>query len=284
MNNLVSYLFKTNAVNICPENKPFWYTSGKIGPYYINSEFLYGSKEDSIKLLDFINLEKENKMMLPKKIFEKVKKQYDENEIFHNVINEMKEKILKTVNIDEINYISGGERRDWFFSYMISNLLNKPHITIFKDLEVIVSDCNFENTNKLQNINGAKVLHVADLVTEASSYFRAWIPSIENLGANILYSICVIDRMQGGSSKLEKAGINCMSIFKVQKELFDDALKLNVFNEEQYKMVCEFIENPDETMKNFVESHPEFIEDSLNSSDEKTASRAKLCIEKGWYK
>ena len=284
MNNLVSYLFKTNAVNICPENKPFCYTSGKIGPYYINSEFLYGSKEDSIKLLDFINLEKENKMMLPKKIFEKVKKQYDENEIFHNVINEMKEKILKTVNIDEINYISGGERRDWFFSYMISNLLNKPHITIFKDLEVIVSDCNFENTNKLQNINGAKVLHVADLVTEASSYFRAWIPSIENLGANILYSICVIDRMQGGSSKLEKAGINCMSIFKVQKELFDDALKLNVFNEEQYKMVCEFIENPDETMKNFVESHPEFIEDALNSSDEKTASRAKLCIEKGWYK
>ena len=284
MNNLVSYLFKTNAVNICPENKPFWYTSGKIGPYYINSEFLYASKEDSIKLLDFINLEKENKMMLPKKIFEKVKKQYDENEIFHNVINEMKEKILKTVNIDEINYISGGERRDWFFSYMISYLLDKPHITIFKDLEVIVSDCNFENTNKLQNINGAKVLHVADLVTEASSYFRAWIPSIENLGANILYSICVIDRMQGGSSKLEKAGINCMSIFKVQKELFDDALKLNVFNEEQYKMVCEFIENPDETMKNFVESHPEFIEDALNSSDEKTASRAKLCIEKGWYK
>ena len=282
MSNLVSYLFKTNAVNICPENKPFWYTSGKIGPYYINSEFLYGSKEDSVRLLDFINSEKDNKIMLPKKIFEKVKKQYEENEIFYNVINEMKEKIIKTINVNEIDYISGGERRDWFFSYMISNLLNKPHITIFKDLDTIVSDFNFEETNKLQNINGAKVLHVADLVTEASSYFRAWIPSIENLGAKVCYSICVIDRMQGGTDKLEEVGIKCMSLFKVQKELFDDALKLNVFNEEQYKMVCEFIKNPDETMKKFVDSHPEFIENALNS-DEKTASRAKLCIEKGWY-
>lgn len=282
MSNLISYLFETNAVNICPENKPFWYTSGKIGPYYINSEFLYGSKDDSVKLLDFINSEKENKIELPRKIFEKVKKQYEENEIFHNVINEMKEKIIQTVDIKEIDYISGGERRDWFFSYMISNLLNKPHITIFKDLEAVISDSNFEETKKAEFIKNAKVLHVADLVTEASSYFRAWIPSIESLGGKVCYSICVIDRMQGGTNKLEEAGINCMCLFKVQKELFDDALKLKVFNEEQYKMVCEFIKNPDETMKKFVKDHPEFIENAL-SSDEKTASRARLCIEKGWY-
>lgn len=282
MSDLISYLFKTNAVNICPENKPFWYTSGKIGPYYINSEFLYGSKEDSVKLLDFINVEKENKIDLPKKIFEKVKKQYEENEIFNNVINEMKEKIESTVGVENIDYISGGERRDWFFSYMISNLLQKPHITLYKDLTSVVSNYNFEETKKVQKIEGAKVLHVADLVTEASSYFRAWIPSVENLGAKVCYSVCVIDRMQGGTKRLEDSNIKCMSLVKVQKDLFDDALKLNVINEEQYKMVCEFIKNPDETMKKFVKIHPEFIQNALNS-DEKTASRAKLCIEKGWY-
>lgn len=57
---LFGFLFKTNAVNICPENSPFWYTSGKIGPYYINAEFLYGSKQDSEDLLNCINEEKNN--------------------------------------------------------------------------------------------------------------------------------------------------------------------------------------------------------------------------------
>ena len=36
MNDIVSYLFNTNAIRFCEENKPFWYTSGKIGPYFIN--------------------------------------------------------------------------------------------------------------------------------------------------------------------------------------------------------------------------------------------------------
>ena len=29
MSKIVSYLFKTNALRICEENKPFWYTSRK---------------------------------------------------------------------------------------------------------------------------------------------------------------------------------------------------------------------------------------------------------------
>ena len=69
MSNLVSYLFETNALRICPDNKPFWYTSGKIGPYYINTHFLYGSEQDAVDLLKFIDSEKENKDTLPKKVY-----------------------------------------------------------------------------------------------------------------------------------------------------------------------------------------------------------------------
>ncbi|MDE5830200.1 MAG: orotate phosphoribosyltransferase, partial [Clostridia bacterium] len=68
MSNLVSYLFQTNAFKVCPENKPFWYTSGKIGPYFINTHFLYGSEESSVEFLKFIDTEKENKLEIPKKI------------------------------------------------------------------------------------------------------------------------------------------------------------------------------------------------------------------------
>ena len=31
MSDLISYLFETNAIKICKENKPFFYTSGKRG-------------------------------------------------------------------------------------------------------------------------------------------------------------------------------------------------------------------------------------------------------------
>ena len=32
-NPIVSWLFETDAVRVCPEGQPFWYTSGKLGPF-----------------------------------------------------------------------------------------------------------------------------------------------------------------------------------------------------------------------------------------------------------
>lgn len=280
--NLFGFLFKTNAVNICPENSPFWYTSGKIGPYYINAEFLYGSKQDSEDLLNCINEEKNNELELPKKVFEKVQKQYDENEIYRHVINEMKSKIEDNIDINEIDYVSGGERRDWFFSYMIAKLLKKPHITIYKNLNAVACDSNFEDIKPVEKIEGKRVLHIVDMINTSSSYTRAWIPVIEKLGAKIKWSMSCVDRMQGGAKVLEDNGIKCMSIVQVDKSLFDKALELNIINKEQYNMVNEYMKNPDETMRKFLTSHPEFLKNAL-SSDEKTAKRAQMCIEQNLY-
>ena len=51
---VLSWLFETKAVRVCPEGAPFWYTSGKLGPFYINTHFLYGSQEaaEALKKLD----------------------------------------------------------------------------------------------------------------------------------------------------------------------------------------------------------------------------------------
>ena len=282
MSDFISFLFKTNALNICPENSPFWYTSGKIGPYYINAEFLYGSKQDSKDLLEFINQEKENELELPIKLFKKIEKQYTENEIYRYVINEMKNKIEQNIDVNEIDYVSGGERRDWFFSNVIAHLLNKPHISIYKDLSTVVSDCNFENTEKVTDLSGKKVLHVADLITIASSYIRAWIPAIKNLNAKICWSCVVVDRMQGGQEKLANEGVKSLSLVNIDKDLFKKALDMNIINESQFDMLNKFFENPDDTMKQFLINHPEFLENALNS-DEKTKGRAKLLIDGNLY-
>lgn len=282
MSNLVSYLFETNALRICPDNKPFWYTSGKIGPYYINTHFLYGSEQDAVNLLKFIDSEKENKETLPKKVFKETFNHYNENEIYKNVINEMIAFIKENINVDEIDYISGGERRDWFFSNIIANLLSKPHITIYKDLSMVVTDSTFEKELNKSEVKGAKVLHIADLITEASSYIRAWIPAIKSLEAEIAWSTVVVDRMQGGKEKLENESVKSLSMINIDTSLFEKALSMDIINETQFEMLKNFYENPDETMRNFLVAHPEFLENAL-ASDEKTAARAKLCIDSNLY-
>ena len=282
MSDIISYLFGTNAIRFCEENKPFWYTSGKIGPYFINTHFIYGSEKEAVSLLGFIDESLSDKMTLPKKVFEKVLKQYNENKIYKDVINSMKAYIEENINISEVDYISGGERRDWFFSNIIAYLFKKPHITIYKDLSSVISNYDFSETKTSYNISGKKVLHIADLITVASSYLRAWIPAIENLGGKISWSCVVVDRMQGGEEKLSEKNIKSLSLVKVNKDLFKKALEMGIINENQLEMLNNFFDNPDNTMKEFLINHPEFIENSLNS-DEKTRKRAKLLLDNNLY-
>ena len=269
MSDIRTYLFETNAIRICEENKPFWYTSGKIGPYFVNTHFIYGSEKDAVELLNFIDMALSDKLTLPNKVFQKVLDQYKTNEIYQNVVNTIKNYIEEKIDIYQIDYISGGERRDWFFSNILAYLLDKPHISIYKDLSTVVSDSKFESSETITSLEGKKVLHVADLITVASSYLRAWIPAIENLGSKICWSCSVVDRMQGGTEKINEKGIKSYSLININLDLFEKALE-------------DFIADPDGTMRQFLIDHPEFLETALNS-DEKTKARAQLLLDNNLY-
>ena len=255
---------------------------GKIGPYYINTHFLFGSEKEALDLLKFIDSEKEDKKAFPQKIFKETLNHYNTSIIYKNVIDEMINFIKENIDINEIDYISGGERRDWFFSNIIAYLLEKPHITIYKDLSIVINDYSFEKEINKSEVKESKVLHIADLITEASSYLRAWIPAIQELNANILWSTVVVDRMQGGKEKLEEKNIKSFSIIQIDESLFKEALDMNIINSSQFEMLKNFYHNPDETMRNFLINHPEFLENALKS-DEKTIARAKLCIDNNLY-
>ena len=136
---LISWLFETRAVRVCPEDRPFWYTSGTIGPYYINTHFLYGNEEKANELLGLIDSEKHDKPMCIRKVIKAVKENYENDNIYKGLMDEMRFFIEKHVNLDDVDYISGGERRDWFFSVLVADLLGKPHLSIFKDLTCVVS-------------------------------------------------------------------------------------------------------------------------------------------------
>ena len=103
-NKLIKWLFETAAVRVCPQDKPFWYTSGSIGPYYINTHFLYGSEEKANELLSFIDKEKENIIDLPAKLLEKTGENYVQDNIYNGLIEEMVSFIHNNLDLDDIGY------------------------------------------------------------------------------------------------------------------------------------------------------------------------------------
>lgn len=290
MSNILSYLFETNAIKFCKENEPFWYTSGKIGPYFFNAQYVYGGEAESAEFLNYITEElalikdnKSNKLDLPKKLFDKVQEEYNSNKIYNDVINQMKDYIEKNIGIDNFEYISGGERRDWYFSVILANLLNKKHLTVFKDMSALVSNSNFSETQNISDLNGAKVLHLADLITTASSYIKMWVPIINNLNGKMENSLVIIDRNQGGKDNLKEVGVTSHALVTVDKTLFQKALELGFINEEQLNMINKYFDNPDETMKQFLIEHPEFIENSLKSDNERTLKRVHTLLDENLY-
>lgn len=277
---LISWLFETGALKVCPENKPFWYTSGTIGPYYINTHYLYGSEEKANNLLDIINIEKNNKMSCPETILKETMKNYEDERIYRELIDEMCFFIKQNIDISSVKYISGGERRDWFFSLPIAAMFDKPHITIYKDEEAVLMKCG--SVREINNINRKKVLHIADLITEASSYERTWIPAVRKTGGVINWSLVVVDRKQGGEKLLKQKGIKSYSMININIELFERALSENLINTEQFEMLVKYIEDPERSMALFIKNNPEFMKNSLNG-DKKTKQRAEVCIENNYY-
>jgi len=277
---IISWLFETKAIRVCPQDKPFWYTSGTIGPYYINTHFLYGSEEKANKLLKLIDECKEDKLSCSAKILTATLQNYNEDSIYKGLIDSMCGYIKDNIKLAKIGCISGGERRDWFFSLIIAKMLDLPHVTIFKDLDSVL----FYNgiASEAKGLDGKGVLHIADLITEASSYERAWIPAINNLKGVMRQSLVVVDRKQGGAELLNANGVKSHSMVEIGKGLFDTALNLGLIGKEQYEMIMGYIDNPHESMKAFLKNNPDFLEQALNSGD-KSAERARLCVEKNIY-
>ena len=287
-----TWLFETSAIRVCPPNKPFWYTSGRIGPFYVNTHFLYGSEEKASALLKHIDGLLSDPLTCSADIEAHVLENLAQDPVYSGVIGAMAQKVRDAIDVDAIDGISGGERRDWFFSLALANRLGKPHLTLFKDMSAVLylgagvparEDMPAPGTSRrVTELSGMKFLHVADLITTASSYERAWVPAIRALGADMPWSLVVVDRLQGGGALLEKLGVQSLALTEVRVELFEAAAAAGVLDKGSLPMLRAYMADPEGAMRAFVSEHPEFMELAL-AGDEKTAARARLCLESGFY-
>ena len=278
-NPIISWLFETDAVRVCPEGQPFWYTSGKLGPFYINTQFLYGSEAAANSLLKTIEEAcAGEKLAFYDKVWADISAQLASCPIYAQLIDLLTEAAAKL----DVDFVSGGERRDFFFSMPVARKLGLGHLSIFKDLSCVYTDKDGVSMDAAQaGLAGKKSVHIADLITVASSYIRAWIPAVESLGARIAYSLAVVDRDQGGSDILAKAGCPLTTLVTIKPELFEQARALGRVTDAQVALVNSFIADPDRFMHDFLVAHPDFLAGEIAKGG-KSAQRAELCIASGF--
>lgn len=283
-------LFRTGAIRIAPAGKPFWYTSGTIGPYYINTHFLFGGQKKAEELLELIDRLSGEREKLLNELVTAVKKNLEQDDIYSETCLLIK-RFLLAQNDNNADIISGGERRDWFFSLPAAIILKKKHVFLFKDKEALTVDFGKEENNRadagliFENkdlLSGKGTLHIADLVTEASSYERTWIPALLKQGASIKKSITVVDRLQGGEDVLHRNNIELLSLVRIDENMFETALKNGLIDDNQKQILLEYKKEPKKAMQAFLEKNPGLISDTIKKGG-KDAERAKICLDKNIY-
>ncbi len=121
---IIRKLQKENLLRLVKHGEPkftdkwFPYTSGEVGPYYIQSVVVEKNGQD-----------------------------------YRDAIDSIANLIILTVG-DEFDAISGGETRDWDFSNPVAYALGKPHVKLYKDAKPLgaeMKDKQIVHVADLQN-------------------------------------------------------------------------------------------------------------------------------------
>jgi hypothetical protein len=165
---------------------------------------------------------------------------------------------------------------------MAGEILGKPLLLIYKDLTVVAVSGE-RNPHRIDRLDGRRVVHVADLITEASSYTRAWIPAIEDRGGRMACAVNVVDRDQGGAEALGARGVAARALVRIDGSMFEAMRQAGAIDDAQLRMLVAYREDPRGSMRAFLTERPEFLRNALASPDPRTAERARLLVQSDPY-
>lgn len=277
---LLESLVRSEALRIAPPGQVFWYTSGTVGPYYINTHFLFGGPERAGELLAFIDAESRS-ADFHARLQERVSRQLASDPGYAGVIDALAASIRGREPEGGVDWVSGGERRDWFFSTGAALRTGLPHLYLYKDSGARMAEGNL--LAPVEDLRGRRTAHVADLVTEASSYQRAWIPALRGRGGDMAVSANVVDRGQGGMEVIAACGVDAEACLRVDGAMFAELHRRGLISADQHAVLADYLGDPGGAMRRFLVENPAFLQDALGSKDERTAQRARLLVEQDPY-
>ncbi|MCI0184236.1 hypothetical protein [Sulfoacidibacillus ferrooxidans] len=281
---LLERLIQTGAIRVRKNENDmaFWYTSCIPGPYYINVEKIIGPHIASHLL-----------PQITKILSSQMNNREKAMSISHMIIDQLNHDMnyLETISLLTEFYqsktsllpqaISGGERRDWFFSVPFAEIMGIPHLFLLKNGDYWCLDNNDHLTN--QNWNDMNILHVSDIINTATSYTRYWLPTLKNVGVSLQETLTVVIRGLPGRQKLEQNGVRITTPLDLDEAVFVEACKKNLISQFTLSDILLYMESPRLWTHNFLNHCERLLIDQVAVMDETQQLRIQTFINNDLY-
>jgi len=196
-------------------DRPVILTSGELGIYYVNTEKLAQDNGEFEKYGEDSGA-----------MFNHAVKMMEARPTFKEVIEIIADEVKPLTTGHDFAQISGGQRRDWLFSGPVAYVLGLPHISLYKQplsqgFEILTCGGSRVLPKYSKDLSDVKAIHIADLLTEASSCCKepnGWIPQLRSGGADITDLFAVTTRLQGGEQNLDKLGVKTHTFVAIDED------------------------------------------------------------------
>lgn len=239
------------AVRNSAEDEVFWYTSEKPGPFYMNTEKIAG-KVEAGEILQQINKilgDDCGREQMVRAIFDLFVAAVNADPAYKTSIDALAAYYLEQRR-DYPAIISGGERRDWFFSIPLARYFQVPHLFLFKNGDLCITD--HEGNLAEIDLQDWEVLHVADIINQASSYLKRWIPILRKSGARFTETMSVAVRSEEGITQLREQSVSVISPLLVDIPLFEEACRLGLIGEFALNEIKLFDQSPKDWTAQYI--------------------------------
>ncbi len=271
---LLKQVFSSNAVSIWDNQKGpvFWYAAGVPGPFYVNTEKLLGEDAAGSLLGQISNIVQKVGSIEEKSesLFSAVMEEYGRNPVFQRIIATLIDS-SKIFDGQDYSCISGGERRDWFFSIPFAQETGRDHLFIFKDKSVLRRGFDGETIQA-----GPNVMHVSDLIHNAASYFDKWLPVLKENDLNVVGTLSVINRGNAGLDKLNEAGFKSLTLKGIDLDFFKELQESGLIDADTFAELDLYFESREEWAKKYILSNPELFD--VAALDAKSKERLQFFV------
>ena len=152
---------------------------------------------------------------------------------------------IAEIAAETIKGIMANDKIDKLASIELKGALIVPSIACKVDLPCVIvrkEDKAYGVTGRIAGaevVQGDNILFFDDVVSEGLSKIEG-IKPLKQLGAQVKHLMVVVDREQGGTGNLEKAGYKVHALAKVS-EVVNALLKTGKINSDQAKIVLDYI-------------------------------------------
>jgi hypothetical protein len=272
-NAMIKLVIESGALSVWDRDKGpvYWYAAGTPGPFYLNTEQMVG-RELAAELLDKITkiIESCNDPATRSKQVETlILAAYESKTVYRAIISALVAKAKEVFPERSFMVISGGERRDWLFSIPFAKSLGLRHLYLFKDQSQFCK-------GGLEK--GARVLHVADLINNAASYFDNWLPILSRSEAICAGTVAINTRGTAGLNRLQEAGFTVATLNHVDVNFFDDCLRQGLIDQSTRDEIALFFRSNKEWASRYLMDRADLFD--VTGLDVKSLSRLRSFFSK----